>query len=663
MNLRSALEAVPAKHRAIVAAGLGLPGQSAADEIARGLLEPAALDRIVAGLSDGARARAARRALGDNRRPNGYVFGIRRILLDDLELERSGLAFAFGPNGQTEYLVPDDLVRPLAEALARGVLRAEGAVDPRAEGAVDRPDVVRWLAAPMQLAHDAAALWAAIRREAVRIKTDGMVYQRAAPRLAAALQPTGFDLFEELLLDRRLEATLRFLRESRLVRLLTESSGGETRRELVATGDPSEILALGPDALRSRLAVGCGPDEFERAGLAVLAAHGREPIPLVRFGAAAVALNAVARGQPTRVPPQTAVQVGAHSLGFAWLIGAAEVGVDGSGRPVALRVAADRDEAPRDELAARRAPAPLAVCQSNFEVVLLRAPAPVDRLGLEVCCEAVTGQPHVYAITRASVLVGERAGVHPGGALGLLGAVAGELPQNVERTVAEWVAGIRPPLRIRTAMMLDAGDPATADRLASGPLARFVVERIGPSTLAFDAGRRGDVERALKAAGHELEPGIDAISGTWRAERPAGSSDAEAAWAPASERFASDDGPPTSSITDRPPTQRDAGPPRLPRPAEMAIAFDLDDVEIPMVDDDIGQDGDEDDLPLDVILDAIEDEVEVRIVYAGAGGVQTHTITPVEIEGAELHAWCDGPGEIERRFWVPAIRSAEYVAQ
>jgi hypothetical protein len=333
--------------------------------------------------------------------------------------------------------------------------------------------------------------------------------------------------------------------------------------------------------------------------------------------------------------------------------------------PVALRIAVNPDEAPHDELAARRAPAPLAVCQSNFEVVLLRAPAPVDRLGLEVCCEAVAGQPHVYAITRASVLVGERAGVHPGGALGLLRALAGELPQNVERTVADWVAGIGPPLRIRTAMMVDAGDPATADRLASGPLARLVVERIGPSTLAFDAGRRSDVERAMKAAGHELEPGIDAISGTWRAESPSGSSDAEAAWAPPSERFASDDGPPTSTIADHPPAQRNAGPSRPPRPEEATIALDLDDDEIAMVDGDIDpyEDEDEDDLPLDVLLDAIEDEAEVRIVYAGAGGVQTHTIIPVEIDGAQLHALCDGPGDIEQRFWVPAIRSAEYVAQ
>ena len=646
MKLQAALDAVPAKHRAIVAAGLGLHKQAPADEIAACLLHPATLDRIVAALSDGARARAARRALGDNRRLEGYYVGVSRPLLDDLELERAGLAFAFGTKWQTEYLVPDDLVGPLAAALARGVLRADGAVDPA--------EVTRWLGAPLQLAHDAAAIWAAIRREAVRIKTDGMVYQRAAPRLAAALQPTGFDVLEDLLLDRRLEATLRFLRESQLVRLLSESAGGEARRELVATGNPSEILALAPGALRARLAVECEPDEFERAGLAVLAAQGPEPIALMWFGGAAAALHATAWRRPTKVPSGAALEFGLHALGFAWLIGAAEVGVDGSGRPVAMRTAPGDNEAPRDELAARRGPAPLAVCQSNFEVVLLRTPAPVDRLGLEVYCEAVTGQPHVYAVTRASVLVGERTGVHPGGALGMLRALAGELPQNVERTVAEWVAGIGPPLRIRTAMMVDAGDQATADRLTAGPLARLVVERIGPTTLAFDAGGRGDVERALKAAGHELEPGVDAISGIWRAETRSAPTEAEAAWAPRSDYFASADEPPTSTVSDRePPRSRPAASPALD---EMTIAFDLDDDELD------GEGLDDQDLPIEVILDAIDDEADIRIVYAAASGLQTLTITPVEIDGAQLHAFSHGPGEIEQRFWIPGIRSAEYLA-
>ncbi len=50
--------------------------------------------------------------------------------------------------------------------------------------------------------------------------------------------------------------------------------------------------------------------------------------------------------------------------------------------------------------------------------------------------------------------------------------------------------------------------------------------------------------------------------------------------------------------------------------------------------DALDRDDDEgDDRPLDVILDAIGDETDVRITYAGADGVTDRRITPIDVEG------------------------------
>ena len=214
--------------------------------------------------------------------------------------------------------------------------------------------------------------------------------------------------------------------------------------------------------------------------------------------------------------------MGVRAVAIAWLAGLAEIGVDAGGRPCAVRPAC---------VEAETRPGPVAICQGNFELVVLAVPAPADRLQLELACEAVPGQAHVYTITRRSAVVAERAGLHPDGALGMLRQLAGELPQNVERTVSEWVAGHGPPLRVRTAMMLDAGDPATAERLTRGALAGLVVERIGGSLLAFPAARLNDVAAALATAGRELAPGLDRISGRWD-DHDRGSSAVEQEWTP-----------------------------------------------------------------------------------------------------------------------------------
>ena len=58
-----------------------------------------------------------------------------------------------------------------------------------------------------------------------------------------------------------------------------------------------------------------------------------------------------------------------------------------------------------------------------------------------------------------------------------------------------------------------------------------------------------------------------------------------------------------------------------------------------------------------MILDAIESDDDVVMVYAGARGVTKRQITPYEVEDAAVHAWCH-LREDERSFWVASIRDA-----
>ena len=67
------------------------------------------------------------------------------------------------------YVVPEDLRGPLTSALM--LAHASGIKAGRAE---------RWLGAPLQLAHDVAALWAGLHREPARLKTDGELSARLA---------------------------------------------------------------------------------------------------------------------------------------------------------------------------------------------------------------------------------------------------------------------------------------------------------------------------------------------------------------------------------------------------------------------------------------------------------------------------------------------------
>lgn len=354
MNLGELLDGVSAKHRSAVATRIDLPKKATAAEICAHLLDPARLQEIVDGLPPEARHCAARQALGEDGPRNGY-YSSRAADTGAQELERCGLAFALRDSWRTNYTVPDDVIGALAQALACAHL--EGRKAGRAG---------RWLGAPLQLAHDVATVWAALHREPVRVKTDGEIYQRSWPKLLAALAALDLDELDEEIRDRRLLVALAFLREEGCLRLRLDSSNGwETKRELTAAGGLRELLAREPAELRGRLLAGAGCERLELAGLTLLLRLGPGvAISLASFGRAAREFADEATLHPTPRYGSDA-QVGASALLIGWLVGLAEIGLDSGGRPCAARLACLEAETSRGQLA---------VCQGNFEVVLLALP-------------------------------------------------------------------------------------------------------------------------------------------------------------------------------------------------------------------------------------------------------------------------------------------------
>lgn len=633
MKLEHCLAGVSAKHRSAVAGAVGLDIRAGAREIAAALLDLQRLGPLTARLPPPAHRRAVHKVLTDARDvARGYCY-FRSGDPPDLELERHGLAFAFRAQWGNEYLIPEDLHGPLLAALA--LPHAAGLKPARAQ---------RWIGAPLQLAHDAAAVWAALHREPARVKTDGGLYQRAWPKLEAALPSLDVYGSEDFLRARRLGTALVALRQEGALRVrLDDTSGWETKRELVPAGSLARALESDHEELRARLFDHAANEATDIAGLTLLAAATAVApttgaVSLKSFGGA---LTSFLEQAGERLDPHfSKLQRGLLGAQVGWLSGLAEIGLDRNGQPVAVRSAnVQRDPA---------APGPPAVCQGNFEVVLLRHPTPAQRLTLELACEPVAGQPHVYRITRGSVAVGERAGAGPGGVLGALREVAGEVPQNVARSVSDWVTGAGAPLRVRTAMMLDAGDPQLADALASGPLGDLVEQRIGDRLLAFRADRLGELRRALASAGRELEPGLERISGRWE-DRERGETDVQRAWS----RDLAAAGPSGQLVSTlrSPAPAVETGPAAETGPAFGAAA--------PVAHTDRDQEPRErdrggGDATLDVILDAIENEEEVIIVYAGARGVSHRCIRPIDVDGSQVRAVCNERGD-EQRFWVGSI--------
>lgn len=530
-------------------------------------------ERIEAGvraLSPRARHLAARAAFLDEgvveQGWNGYVSP------DAAELERHGMAFAFRSAYAIEHWVPPE-VRPLLAA----VLAAPYA------GRLVAAGPVRWVEAPLQLAHDVASLWAYLARSPVRVKTDGIVYQRDVHNLFDALPPFELHGPHDVMEGPRLTFVLGLLREEGLVRVrVDDRPGSDIRRELVTAGDPFALLSAEPETLRARLVTHVRRHAAMGAPAVALASvlDPGTTVTLESFGAA---LRAMCEDTGVGVPETSDFGLGIGGLHFAWLAGQVTIGLDDQkGLPSAVRTKA---------AAIPGSSHGRVVCQPNFELVALAPPTPADRLVLALCCEPVTGQEHVFRLTRASVQAGQRSGALDGGVIAALERLVGELPQNVTRSLTDWCSSVRPPLRLRTAMLIDAGDPGTAEALLAGGLGAHVVERLGPSQLAIGAASLKAVEAALRREGHSLAPGIERVSGRIDDRQPV-RSDAELRWQPHT-----DDHPPDGKQIS---TLERAGSTPTPTSAPAAVPSP------PMAHQEDLPEAGENEEPLDVILEAIE---------------------------------------------------------
>jgi hypothetical protein len=420
------------------------------------------------------------------------------------------------------------------------------------------------------------------------------------------------------------DSALDLLRDGGFLRLSVDDRPGvEARRELVPAGDLAGWLAADDGELDPRL-----PDHpLFAATVALTDALAGRDVPLTGVGAA---LRALLIEAGVHIPAGwTNSALAEGGLASRWRMGALQLGVGSGGKLVAARIAA---------VAAPAADGPPAICQSNFEVIALRPPTPGERLVLGLCCEAVPGQAHVWKLTRASARCGQRAGV-PGGVLAVLAGLCREaLPQNVARTVEGWVRDVRPPLRLRSAIMVDAGDVDSAERLLDGPLAGLVVDRLGETMLAVPASRLRQVEQALAAAGEELEAGLDRVSGRWL-ETPSRSHDALAAWSSHDDEHRDPAGRLTSTLR--------AGKARVASDAASSVRADPS--QSPLASD-----------PIVAVLAALEHGGDVFMVYAGARGISERVITPLEVDEARVRAYCHLRGD-ERSFWLSSIHAATEV--
>jgi hypothetical protein len=604
------LDSAPIAHRRQVALQLGLSPAASAEEIRASLCDRERIAAIVGVLSSRARHLATRAAfLDDGVVEQGWK---GRSSSQAAELERHGIAFAFKRQYLVEHWVPPEVRPLLAAALAAPYADRLAPAAP-----------VRWLGVPLQLAHDIASLWAYLARSPVRVKANGIVYQRDVPKLFDALPPFELHGPHDVMEGPRLTFVLGLLRDERLVRVrVDDRPGADSRRELVASGDPFTLLTAEPGKLRAWLVT----HVRRRAmmGAAAMALAGAvEPGTAVTLESFGAALRAMCDDAGVEVPQSSDLGLGISGLHFAWLAGEVVIGVGEDGLPAAVRA---EPAAIADNRAGR------IVCQPNFELVALAPPTPAERLVLTLSCEPVSGQAHVFRLTRASAQAGQRSGALDGGVVAALGRLAGELPQNVARSLSDWCTSVRRPLRLRTAMLIDAGDSGTADALLAGELGPHVVDRVGPSQLAISAGSLKAVDAALRREGHSLEPGIERVSGRIDDRQPV-RSDAELHWEP----DAPNDPPDGKQVS----TLEHAAA----KPSAVSVA-----VPSPHV-------AHEDEEPVEVILEAIECGSDVFIVYAGAGGMTERQITPYEVEGAAIRAHCHMRGE-DRSFWLGSIREA-----
>lgn len=612
MTLGELLAASPRGHRRAVATALGA-GDDRPEAIASVLLDEPRLAAIVAALDAPARAAATAVAV----LPAVAVAPGRGSTSAEalVALERHGIAFAFGTSWWREYAVPADLRAPLRRVRAAAHARRLPERDARGAGSA------RWVGASQQIAHDAAALSAHLAGTPPRLKADGDVYVREWPKLTAAL-PAIDGLDADGFGSMRVGLALDLLRRHALLRVrVDDAPGKEPRRELVPAGDLPGHLGRDPSTLAAELRFhACRGYSQALAATLVEALPGRA-LPLPALGAALGDMLIEAGLDP--YANHNDLTRALSVLGPLWLAGMIQLGVRAGTEPSLVRLA----PAPIPDAAA-----PLGVCQASFEVVCLRAPTPAERARLALVAQPHPGQAHVLTLTRDSVRRAERA-LGEGGARATLEGLVGALPQNVSRSLDDWAGGVRAPLRLRSALFLDAGDAATAEALATGALAGVVVERLGERLLALDGTRAATIAAAVAAAGHDLEPGLDRVSGIWR-EDPERSREARALWGPDPPGDGAAEHAPEGALASTLTAAKRASPARRPAPVAPRL---LD--------------------PLQMVTVALERDLDLDIVYAGRNGISQRRITPLEVEGGTLHAWCY-LREDERSFQLAGIREA-----
>lgn len=632
-TLEPAFTALPAAHRRIVAQTIGVAGEQPR-RIAAALLDESRLEALVGELPAEAQAAATELAFAavDLFSPPGTP-SVSRATFD--ELERRGLALCYESAWSLSYLVPYDL----APALRRVRARAHAAQIPEAA------PPTRTLAASEQLLHDVAAVGTTIAHGGIQLKADLSLFAKARPKLTAALAPPvepALDLGEK-----RAGLALTVLQELGALRVVTDDlPGRNARRELRLDGDLPDLLDR-PFEERARLA-----DLIRRTASdlvlidALLEEMTGRTVTLEALGAAVIALFAQARKHLPAGSTATPFDIGFAAVHLRWMSGRAALGGDAAGRLASVTLTLQ----PPPE-----SDRPPCVAQADFELVALRPPLPHERAALLLLAEPVPGREHVMRVTRerirsAAQVLGER---DADAILDRLRALAGALPQNVERSVADWISQVSPRARLRSAIVLDLGDGERSDRVAA-ELGELLVDRLAPQLLAVRADALAEVVRAVRTAGVELEPGLDRVSGAWHDRTAEAQEYDNACWGPTdrpSERSAPPRGALVSGLDEVPAARSPA--PATAQDALRRLGIELDPLTVPL-------DGDDYEEPQDVLLDAYEfgDLVELR--YAAANGTIVERVTVEELDDARFLV-ADPETGARRWRWLKGVRDARLI--
>lgn len=280
---------------------------------------------------------------------------------------------------------------------------------------------------------------------------------------------------------------------------------------------------------------------------------------------------------------------------------------------------------------------------------------PHERAALLLLCESVSGREHVLRITRERISSAARVlnSRDPEQILDRLRALAGELPQKVERSVEDWVRRVPPRARLRSAILVDVGARELGDRVAA-ELGALVTERLGPGLLAVPADRLGAVRTAVHRAEIELGPGLDRVSGHWH--DPPHDDDEPEWWRPTEddeERAELPIGRLVSGLELDPDPDWATRQPALGDPPRITIVRDpeLD----ALLDDDQGL------APEELLLESYEFGTLVELRYAGANGTSTEQVTVAELDDARFLVEDTETGE-QRWRWLKAERVATFRA-